>query len=116
MARRWIAYPEGEGRTSSFERTGAYRRRTVHAREARYFVFTERGVCERFQTGAYGDVRTVEFDHPLYIMFSSGTTGIPKCIVHGHGGTLLQHVKEHRLQTNINNGDRIFYFTTCLGG
>lgn len=55
----------------------------------------------------------VAFDHPLVIMFSSGTTGIPKCIVHGHGGTLLQHVKEHRLQTNINNGDRIFYFTTC---
>jgi acetoacetyl-CoA synthetase len=46
-------------------------------------------------------------------MFSSGTTGIPKCIVHGHGGTLLQHVKEHQLQTNINSGDRIFYFTTC---
>ncbi len=55
----------------------------------------------------------VEFNHPLYIMFSSGTTGIPKCIVHGHGGTLLQHVKEHRFQTNVNNGDRIFYFSTC---
>ncbi len=55
----------------------------------------------------------VEFNHPLFIMFSSGTTGVPKCIVHGHGGTLIQHVKEHHLQTNINNGDRIFYFTTC---
>jgi acetoacetyl-CoA synthetase len=55
----------------------------------------------------------VPFSHPLFIMFSSGTTGIPKCIVHGHGGTLLQHVKEHQFQTNIKYGDRIFYFTTC---
>jgi len=55
----------------------------------------------------------VEFSHPLFIMFSSGTTGIPKCIVHGHGGTLLQHVKEHQMQSNIKEGDRVFYFTTC---
>jgi acetoacetyl-CoA synthetase len=55
----------------------------------------------------------VAFNHPLLIMFSSGTTGIPKCIVHGHGGTLLQHVKEHRLQTDIRENDRIFYFSTC---
>ncbi|NQZ13528.1 MAG: acetoacetate--CoA ligase [Alphaproteobacteria bacterium] len=55
----------------------------------------------------------VPFNHPLVIMFSSGTTGAPKCIVHGHGGTLLQHVKEHRLQCNIGKGDPIFYFTTC---
>jgi len=55
----------------------------------------------------------VEFNHPLVIMFSSGTTGIPKCIVHGHGGTLLQHLKEHQLHTNVKSGDRIFYFTTC---
>jgi acetoacetyl-CoA synthetase len=55
----------------------------------------------------------VDFDHPLYIMFSSGTTGVPKCIVHGHGGTLLQHLKEHQLHTNISSGDRVFYFTTC---
>jgi acetoacetyl-CoA synthetase len=46
-------------------------------------------------------------------MFSSGTTGVPKCIVHGHGGTLLQHLKEHQLHTNISSGDRVFYFTTC---
>ena len=53
------------------------------------------------------------FNHPLYVMFSSGTTGIPKCIVHGAGGTLLQHLKEHRLHSDIKPGDRIFYFTTC---
>ncbi len=55
----------------------------------------------------------VKFSHPLFIMFSSGTTGIPKCIVHGHGGTLLQHMKEHRLQCDIRENDRVFYFTTC---
>jgi acetoacetyl-CoA synthetase len=53
------------------------------------------------------------FDHPLYILFSSGTTGIPKCIVHSAGGMLLQHVKEHRLNAGIREGDRFFYFTTC---
>jgi|UPI0003456FE7 acetoacetyl-CoA synthetase len=53
------------------------------------------------------------FDHPLYILFSSGTTGIPKCIVHRAGGVLLQHLKEHRLHADIREGDRFFYFTTC---
>jgi len=53
------------------------------------------------------------FNHPLYILFSSGTTGVPKCIVHGAGGTLLQHLKEHRLQCDLRAGDRFFYFTTC---
>ena len=53
------------------------------------------------------------FDHPLYILFSSGTTGIPKCIVHSAGGTLIQHVKEQRLHAGIGEGDRFFYFTTC---
>ncbi|MGE5823265.1 MAG: acetoacetate--CoA ligase [Bacteroidota bacterium] len=54
----------------------------------------------------------VEFNHPLYILFSSGTTGVPKCIVHGTGGTLLQHLKEHRLHSDVGPGDRVFYFTT----
>ncbi|HLP24951.1 MAG TPA: acetoacetate--CoA ligase, partial [Acidobacteriota bacterium] len=53
------------------------------------------------------------FDHPLYIMYSSGTTGVPKCIVHGAGGVLLQHLKEHRLQCDVKPHDRLFYFTTC---
>lgn len=53
------------------------------------------------------------FDHPLYIMYSSGTTGVPKCIVHSAGGTLLQHLKEHQLHCDVKPGDRLFYFTTC---
>ncbi|RWM05668.1 MAG: acetoacetate--CoA ligase [Mesorhizobium sp.] len=53
------------------------------------------------------------FTHPLYILFSSGTTGIPKCIVHSAGGTLIQHVKEQRLHAGLSDGDRFFYFTTC---
>jgi acetoacetyl-CoA synthetase len=53
------------------------------------------------------------FDHPLYIMYSSGTTGVPKCIVHCAGGALLQHIKEHQLQGDVHADDRLFYFTTC---
>ena len=53
------------------------------------------------------------FDHPLYIMYSSGTTGLPKCMIHGAGGTLLQHLKEHQLHADLRREDRLFYFTTC---
>ncbi len=59
------------------------------------------------------DFAPLPFAHPLFIMFSSGTTGIPKCIVHSHGGALLQHLKEHQLHSDIRPGDRVFYFTTC---
>jgi acetoacetyl-CoA synthetase len=63
--------------------------------------------------GADPSFERLPFNHPLCILFSSGTTGVPKCIVHGTGGTLIQHLKEHQLHCDIKSGDRVFYFTTC---
>jgi acetoacetyl-CoA synthetase len=75
-------------------------RHAVHFRD-----FGAAGVAPRFER--------VPFGSPLFVMYSSGTTGVPKCIVHGVGGTLLQHRKEHVLHGDLGPGDRLFYFTTC---
>ncbi len=67
----------------------------------------------KFANGEKLSFETLPFDHPLYIMYSSGTTGKPKAIVHSAGGTLIQHLKELKLHTNLKREDNIFYFTTC---
>ncbi len=63
--------------------------------------------------GTAPEFADLPFDHPWYVLFSSGTTGVPKCIVHRTGGVLLQHLKEHQLHSDIGPGDRVCYFTTC---
>ena len=76
-----------------------------HAVHLDDFVAAHRGAALEFTP--------TPFDHPLYIMYSSGTTGVPKCIVHGAGGTLIQHLKELVLHTDLKRDDKIFYYTTC---
>ncbi len=92
-----IPYASGAPR---LERLGA-----AAARAVRWDAFGSRGSPLQFAA--------MPFNHPLYILYSSGTTGAPKCIVHGAGGTLLQHQKEHLLHTDVKRGERLFYFTTC---
>lgn len=65
------------------------------------------------ETGLEITFEQLPANHPLYIMYSSGTTGVPKCIVHGAGGTLVQHIKELKLHTDLKREDTIFYYTTC---
>src|SRR5471032_477244 len=66
-----------------------------------------------YRPGGEPEFVAVPFAHPLYILYSSGTTGVPKCIIHSTGGVLLQHVKEHGLHVDLGHGDRLFYYTTC---
>ena len=66
-----------------------------------------------YQAGGEPQFTPLPFDHPLYILYSSGTTGVPKCIVHSAGGVLLQHLKEHGLHNDLGPDDVLFYYTTC---
>jgi len=66
-----------------------------------------------YQAGGEPQFTPLPFDHPLYILYSSGTTGVPKCIVHSAGGVLLQHLKEHGLHNDLGPTDVLFYYTTC---
>ncbi len=66
-----------------------------------------------YQPGGEPEFVAVPFDHPLYILYSSGTTGVPKCIIHGTGGVLLTHLKEHGLHADLSQDDCLFYYTTC---
>ena len=77
------------------------------------YLFSYKDFDSVYRSKPLENYTRVNFNDPLYIVFLSGTTGAPKCIVHGVGGVLLQHVKEHKLHANIHKGDRVFYFSTC---
>ncbi|KAK5167567.1 uncharacterized protein LTR77_007266 [Saxophila tyrrhenica] len=95
-----VVFRTAEGMESKIE--GASNGKVVS-----YDEFTSHG------TGGELEFKQLDPDHPVYILYSSGTTGAPKCIVHGAIGTLIQHKKEHILQSDIYPGDRLMYFTTC---
>ena len=84
----------------------------VSVTETGHEWLTWNGLLDRATTNE-PEFTPLPFDHPLYILYSSGTTGAPKCMVHGAGGTLLQHRKEHQLHTDLRSDDTIVYFTTC---
>ncbi|RZF24912.1 acetoacetate--CoA ligase [Paraburkholderia sp. UYCP14C] len=75
-------------------------------------IYSHAELIEHGDAGSF-EWRRFPFNHPLFIMFSSGTTGKPKCIVHGAGGSLLEHLKEHRLHSDLRPGDRMYFHTTC---
>lgn len=99
------AEPELARLDGATSRDGASSKRAASSKAARFHEFGKSGSALEFAQ--------MPFNHPLYILYSSGTTGVPKCIVHGAGGTLLQHQKEHLLHTDVKRADRLFYFTTC---
>ncbi|MEN5044165.1 acetoacetate--CoA ligase [Pseudomonas koreensis] len=91
-----VSYARAQARTEDYQ---------THANVTLWDDFYQPGGEPRFVP--------VPFNHPLYVLYSSGTTGVPKCIVHSTGGVLLQHAKEHGLHVDLGPGDRLFYYTTC---